>query len=136
MKTQSYRVGLVVMLIGLALYVGAISVMLLYPHENGLPAQCRGRGQRSEVSRHYLISELTLDGRDFCLQFSYVGVAWRRHQALSRGLTALGFHRAGVVTKPICPSGEPLFPREFPVSSEVKLPTPAAMLEVDTIVAR
>ncbi|MBC8108030.1 MAG: hypothetical protein H7Z14_15690 [Anaerolineae bacterium] len=38
-KTQSYRVGLVVMLIGLALYVGAIAVMLLYPHEGGLPAR-------------------------------------------------------------------------------------------------
>lgn len=39
MKTSSYRIGIVVMLIGLALYVGAISVMLMYPHTNGLPAR-------------------------------------------------------------------------------------------------
>ncbi|CAN5646893.1 hypothetical protein BH09PLA1_BH09PLA1_06140 [soil metagenome] len=39
MKTQSYRVGIVVMLIGLTLYVGSIAVMLLYPHEGGLPAR-------------------------------------------------------------------------------------------------
>ena len=38
-KTQSYRIGVVVMLIGLTLYAGAISVMLLYPHEGGLPAR-------------------------------------------------------------------------------------------------
>jgi hypothetical protein len=39
MKTQSYRAGLVVMLIGLALYVGSICVMLLRPHESNLPAR-------------------------------------------------------------------------------------------------
>ena len=39
MKTNSYRIGIVVMLIGLTLYVAAIAVMLLYPHVNGLPAR-------------------------------------------------------------------------------------------------
>jgi hypothetical protein len=38
-KTNAYRVGIVVMLIGLTLYVGAIAVMLIYPHVNGLPAR-------------------------------------------------------------------------------------------------
>lgn len=38
-KTQSYRIGIVVMLIGLTLYVGAISVMLLFPHDRALPAR-------------------------------------------------------------------------------------------------
>ena len=38
-KTSSYRVGIVVMLVGLTLYVGAISVMLLHPNAEGLPAR-------------------------------------------------------------------------------------------------
>ncbi len=31
-KTTSYRVGLLIMLVGLALYVGSIAVMLTHPH--------------------------------------------------------------------------------------------------------
>jgi len=38
-KTNAYRVGITVMLVGLTLYVGAIAVMLMYPHANGLPAR-------------------------------------------------------------------------------------------------
>jgi hypothetical protein len=38
-KTSSYRVGIVLMLIGLTLYCAAIAVMLKYPHESNLPAR-------------------------------------------------------------------------------------------------
>jgi len=38
-KTGWYRAGIVLMLIGLTFYVAAISVMLLYPHVDGLPAR-------------------------------------------------------------------------------------------------
>lgn len=37
LKTARYRLGIALMLAGLALYVGAIAVMLLNPHEGGLP---------------------------------------------------------------------------------------------------
>lgn len=38
-KTTAYRVSLVVLLIGLTLYCGAIAVMLANPHYDGLPAR-------------------------------------------------------------------------------------------------
>ena len=38
-KTSSYRVGIVLMLIGLTLYCAAIAVMLRYPLESNLPAR-------------------------------------------------------------------------------------------------
>jgi hypothetical protein len=38
-KTESYRVGITLMLIGLVLYAGAIAIMLRFPHEGGLPAR-------------------------------------------------------------------------------------------------
>ncbi len=38
-KTRCYRISLLVMIFGLALYCAAIAVMLLYPHENALPAR-------------------------------------------------------------------------------------------------
>ena len=38
-KTNSYRLAILLLLVGLTLYCGAISVMLLYPHVDGLPAR-------------------------------------------------------------------------------------------------
>ena len=38
-KTNSYRLALVLMLIGLGLYAAAISIMLLNPHDGVLPAR-------------------------------------------------------------------------------------------------
>jgi hypothetical protein len=38
-KTNAYRVGLLLMLLGLALYAAAIAIMLLNPHEGVLPAR-------------------------------------------------------------------------------------------------
>ena len=38
-KTNAYRVALMLMLVGLALYAGAIAIMLLHPHEGALPAR-------------------------------------------------------------------------------------------------
>jgi len=38
-KTEAYRIGIVLMLIGLTFYVGAICVMLLFPHTDGLAAR-------------------------------------------------------------------------------------------------
>ena len=38
-KTNSYRVGLVLLLVGLVLYSAAVAIMLLYPHEGVLPAR-------------------------------------------------------------------------------------------------
>ena len=38
-KTNAYRAGLLLMLVGLALYAGAIAIMLLRPHDGALPAR-------------------------------------------------------------------------------------------------
>ena len=38
-KTNAYRLGLLLMLLGLALYAAAIGIMLLHPHEGVLPAR-------------------------------------------------------------------------------------------------
>ncbi len=38
-KTNSYRLGLLLMLVGLALYAAAIAIMLLNPHAGALPAR-------------------------------------------------------------------------------------------------
>ncbi|MBI1336194.1 MAG: hypothetical protein GC164_04440 [Phycisphaera sp.] len=38
-KTRYYRYAIVIMLVGLTLYVGAICVMLANPHVDGLPAR-------------------------------------------------------------------------------------------------
>jgi hypothetical protein len=38
-KTSSYRVALIIMVVGLCLYCGAIAIMLLNPHENQLSAR-------------------------------------------------------------------------------------------------
>jgi hypothetical protein len=38
-KTSAYRVGLMLMLLGLALYAAAIAIMLLNPHDGVLPAR-------------------------------------------------------------------------------------------------
>jgi hypothetical protein len=38
-KTNAYRVGLLLMLLGLALYAAAIAIMLLNPHAGALPAR-------------------------------------------------------------------------------------------------
>ena len=38
-KTRAYRLAIILMLIGLVLYCGAIGEMLLYPHVGGLPAR-------------------------------------------------------------------------------------------------
>ncbi len=36
-KTDAYRVGIALLLVGLALYVGAIAIMLLYPEHDVVP---------------------------------------------------------------------------------------------------
>ena len=38
-KTMSYRVGLMLLLIGLVVYSASVSIMLLYPHDGVLPAR-------------------------------------------------------------------------------------------------
>lgn len=38
-KTAHYRAGVLLLLVGLVLYGGALAVMLLNPHEGGLPAR-------------------------------------------------------------------------------------------------
>ena len=38
-KTRAYRIGIVLMLVGLMLYVGAITLMLMSPHSAGYPAR-------------------------------------------------------------------------------------------------
>lgn len=38
-KTSAYRIGLLLMLVGLALYAAAIAIMLLNPHDGALPAR-------------------------------------------------------------------------------------------------
>lgn len=38
-KTNRFRIGIILLLIGLAAYVGSIAVMLLNPHTDGLPAR-------------------------------------------------------------------------------------------------
>jgi hypothetical protein len=39
LKTKAYRVGIVLMLLGITLYCAAIAVMLANPHVDGLPAR-------------------------------------------------------------------------------------------------
>jgi hypothetical protein len=38
-KTRAYRIGISLLLVGLTVYAAALSIMLLYPRENVLPAR-------------------------------------------------------------------------------------------------
>jgi hypothetical protein len=38
-KTRAYRIGIILLLIGLTIYAGALAIMLLYPRDNALPAR-------------------------------------------------------------------------------------------------
>jgi hypothetical protein len=38
-KTRYYRIGIVMMLFGLTLYAAALSIMLLFPHDDALPVR-------------------------------------------------------------------------------------------------